>query len=435
MKTDSKNRKTGPKVSKQAVNVKPKGKYPKTAAKVTPTFSGFVKQLSQKEGKASEKGIVQSAPLAHLQYQEELQVKNRALDAFWHHFKLPGKPEAVIPSPRYRRYRTTSKRRAALRGGQLYLLFGDEKPSKQKRVFSESALEPVEHGRIYAFLQKKISDPAFKLLAGHLNYIVIRGSYAERAVIFNVDTMNGPLVRKLKIIAASLQKFDEGISGIYIYPGPSGSDYYLEDRQPVDLLHFKKIAGKGFLSVVHGPCRFSFHATSFSQVNESMVPVMLEQVKQLLAPEPGEDLVDLYCGYGLFSHYLASDYGSVLGIDAEGPSIRSAMQNKKTNTASSRTRFLAKRITGETISEIRPSVRREAILLDPPRKGVADGVIEALCRRFPHRVLHIHCGVDQIPASISQWKEGGFQVQRIVPLDMFPGTANLEVLIFLEPAR
>ena len=50
------------------------------------------------------------------------------------------------------------------------------------------------------------------------------------------------------------------------------------------------------------------------------------------------------------------------------------------------------------------------------------------------KVLHIHCGVDQIPDSLRQWKQQGYKIQRIVPLDMFPGTAALEVLILLQRA-
>lgn len=378
---------------------------------------------------------LRSAPLAHLPYEEELKIKNDALDRFWKHFRLPGKPDPVIGSPRPRNYRTTSKRRTVYRGSTLYLLFGDTTLAARKKPFIESPLEPREHSRIYSFLQKKISEPGFNLVAGHLNYLIIRGSYTEQAVIFNVDTMNGPLVRKLKILANHLQNLDSGITAAYIYLDPSGSDYYLEERRPADLLHFKKLFGKPHLAVAHKPCRYSFHPTSFSQVNEAMVPVMLEMARKLLGPAAGEDLLDLYCGYGLFSHYLAPGYQKVLGIDAEGPSIRSAMHNKKLNPSSGRTRFMALRITGKSVTQIQPPTHPEAILLDPPKKGPAEGVIAALCERFPNKVLHIHCGVDQIPDSIGQWQKGGYKVRRMVPLDMFPGSANLEVLILLAQSH
>jgi len=407
----------------------------KTKVQNDVTFAALLRPLVAVPKRPVPRVTLQSAPLAHLEYTEELRVKNEALQRFWQHFKLPGKPEPVIASPLPRYYRTTSKRRTVYRSSLLYLLLEEGKLSVQKKKFVVSPLEPRSHSRLYSFLQGKISEPPFKLVATHLNYLIIRGNYAEQAVIFNVDTLNGPLVRKLKIIADHLQKFDSSVTSAYIYPDPSCSDYYLEERQPSDILQFKKLFGKNHLSVTHHDVRYFFHPTSFSQVNESMVPVMLEEARQLLKPSCHESLIDLYCGYGLFSHYLAPGYKKVLGVEGEGPSVRSAMSNKKLNPASRKTRFIASRITDRSVEDRLPPPdgSPETILLDPPRKGPSDGVIGALCRRLPHKVLHIHCGVDQIPASMTQWRKGGFNVERIVPLDMFPGSANLEIMILFSP--
>jgi tRNA/tmRNA/rRNA uracil-C5-methylase (TrmA/RlmC/RlmD family) len=400
------------------------------------TFAGLLRPLISRPDRPLAPVTLQSSPLAHLDYQEELKIKNQALALFWQKNRLPGKPEEIIGSPKPRNYRTTSKRRTIVKGNTLYLLFNDRALRSQKKPFVESPLEPREHGRIFEFLQQKISEPAFKLVAGHLNYLIIRGSYTERVVIFNVDTLNGSLVRKLKLLAGHLQKLSDTVSSAYIYPDPSCSDYYLEEGQPSDILHFKKLFGRTDLSVSHHGCRYSYHPTSFSQVNEAMVPVMLDMAETLLEPNQTETFLDLYCGYGLFSHFLAPGYKQVVGIDAEGPSIRAAISNKKSNPGSKKSRFLSRRITARSVEKIPlpDDLGTETILLDPPRQGPQEGVINALSRREPSKVLHIHCGVDQIPQSLKQWQQNGYKVQRIVPLDMFPGTAGLEVLILLKKA-
>ena len=398
------------------------------------TFAGLLRPLVGEPAGQKDMVTLQSSPLAHLDYPEELTVKNGALGMFWTHFKLPGKPEPIVASPKPRRYRTTSKRKTVLKGKTLFLLFNDRALRFQKKPFVESPLEPPEHGRIFAFLQQKISEPAFTLVAAHLNYLIIRGSYTERAVIFNVDTLNGPLVRKLKLLAEHLQKLPDPITSVSIYPDPSRSDYYLEEGQPPDILKFKKLFGRTDLTVSHHGLRYSYHPTSFSQVNEAMVPVMLDKARALLKPDPAETLLDLYCGYGLFSHFLAPGYKQVVGIDAEGPAIRSAIFNKKLNPGSKKARFLARRLTAKSVEKIplADDPDAETILLDPPRQGTQEGVISALSRREPRKVLHIFCGVDQIPDSLKQWRRHGYKIKRIVPLDMFPGTAGLEVLILLE---
>jgi tRNA/tmRNA/rRNA uracil-C5-methylase (TrmA/RlmC/RlmD family) len=398
------------------------------------TFGGLLRPLIAEPSRPLSPATLQSSPLAHLEYPAELKIKNQALALFWQQYRLPGKPEPVIASPRPRGYRTTSKRKTVLKGSTLYLLFNDRAlRSQQKKPFVESPLEPPGHSRIYAFLQQKISEAPFKLVAAHLNYLIIRGSYRERAVIFNVDTLNGPLVRKLKMLAGHLRKLPEPVASAYIYTDPSCSDFYLEERQSTDILQFKKLFGKADLAVSHHGCRYFYHPTSFSQVNEAMVPLMLDMARTLLQPHPVETLLDLYCGYGLFSHFLAPGYKKVLGIDAEGPAIRAAISNKKHNPGSRKARFLARRITAAGIEKIPlpDDLGAEIILLDPPRQGPQEGVIAALSRRAPRKVLHIHCGVDQIPDSLRQWKQHGYKVRQIVPLDMFPGAVGLEVMILL----
>jgi len=404
------------------------------------SFAGLLLPLVPPAPEVISEDILHSSPLAHLDYGAELAIKNEGLAAYWNKHRLAGSPESIVASPRPRGYRTTSKRRGFLQGSTLYLLFGDHSKwgrPEHKKSFLASPLEPVEHERIYRFLQKKLSEGTYRLIAGHLNYLIIRGSYEEMAVIFNVDMMNGPLVRKLKMLAVHLQKLAEPIVAASAYLDPSKSDYYLESRRPSEGTSFKKLFGPDQLAVSHGGCRYLFHPTSFSQVNESMVEEMLTQARLLLAPDKKEQLLDLYCGYGLFSHFLAQDYKQVLAIDAEGPSIRSAVANTQLNKErGGAAKFLARRITRSLFEKGIPAASGpEAVLLDPPRQGPMPGVIKAICKRRPKKILHIFCGVDQIPASLKEWQANGFKVSRIVPLDMFPGSANLEVLVLLVPRQ
>lgn len=396
-------------------------------------FAGIVRNLAEKPSRPVNSVTFQAAPLAHLSYDDELALKDRALAGFWRSHRLPGNSTEVIASPRPRGYRTTSRRRAFLRGPYLYLSFGDKLSKNQKKGFLESPLEPPEHAAIYTFLQKKLSDPSYKLLASHLNHLIIRGNYKEMAVIFNVRKMDGALVRKLKMASEHLQKLKEPVTAAFAYFDPTGSDYYFEKQRSDDKMHFKKLFGPAELEVGFGQSRFRFHPTSFSQVNESIVETMLGQALTLLAPDNNEQLADLYCGYGLFSHYLAAEYKKVIGIDSEGPSIRAAQANAKLNRTGAKCRFIARNITPKTIADLLPpSTEPLAVILDPPRQGPQRGVIAALGERQPQKVLHIFCGVDQIPESLAEWSANNYRVEKVVPLDMFPGTPNLEVLILLK---
>ena len=393
-------------------------------------LQSLASELSQTQLKESGPIEDRSAPLAHLDYKIELQMKNRGLGMFWQQYNLPGIPNPVLPSPKPRAYRTTSKRKAFYKKSKLYLSIGSDGAPEGKVTFRSSSLEPFEHAEIYRFLQEKLNDNSARIVATHLNYLIVRGGYDERIVIFNVDAMSGPIVRKLKMIAAQLQDIPGLVNAAFIYLDPSHSDYYLESKRPEVSVPFKKLFGPAKLMIKHDGCRYSYDPTSFSQVNESIVPLMLQTARQLLQPKSTEYLLDLFCGYGLFSHYLAPDYQGVLAIDAEGPAIRSAISSCKLNSGHHRPKFLAGKITAPTLGHLlQTRSDEEVLLLDPPRQGPQPGVIDVLGKRQPRKVLHIFCGVDQIPTSIREWQRNGYEIQQVVPLDMFPGSANLEVLI------
>jgi hypothetical protein len=129
-----------------------------------------------------------------LDYKDELRIKDNAIQEFWDVNRLAGNPQKIIASPLPRNYRTTSKRRVYMEPGNLQ--FDRE----------DSMLEPEEHNKIYAFLFDKLITPAYKPLAYALNWIIIRGTYQYRVVIFNIKKIDASIVRKLKLISDALKE-------------------------------------------------------------------------------------------------------------------------------------------------------------------------------------------------------------------------------------
>ncbi len=359
--------------------------------------------------------------LAPLDYKDELQVKNAAIREFWEVNRLPRGPQPVVASPMPRNYRTTSKRRIEMNPGDLRFNAYD------------SILEPEEHNAIYRMLFEKLITPAYKPLAYALNWIIIRGTYKYRVVIFNVKKMDASIVRKLKQISEVLQQSPYHVTAAHAYLDATESDYYLEAKRPTDGLSFKQLFGPRELSLDLGHFRLKYPATGFSQINESQIHNLIKSASRLLALEPGDRFLDLYCGYGLFSFGLGEAAKSVLGVEWEGPSIETAKASAK--FLKKNYRFIAGKIDEQFLQMRLPRVSAdepERILLDPPRKGTEPGVIRALAARHPVRVLHIFCGTDEIPDAIKEWERFGYRVKEVLPMDLFPGTPHLETLIALE---
>jgi tRNA/tmRNA/rRNA uracil-C5-methylase (TrmA/RlmC/RlmD family) len=369
-------------------------------------------------------------PLAALDYAEELALKQAAMLAFWQEHRLPGDPDAVVAAPVPRGYRTTTKRRAVLGPKGLAFIFpGAPSP---RRSLAPSALDLPDHHAVYSFLIEQISHPRARPFASKLNWVIVRGTAGGLAVILNVRLFDAAIVRAAKKLAEALQSASLGVRAGFLYLDPTASDYYLETRRPEGLLSFKRLFGPDALEVAPSGVRLRFPPTVFSQVNGPMLGVMTESLRALITPVEGLTLLDLYCGYGLFSLTAARDAGHVTGVDFDGPAISAARANAKHLGCTDRMRFLSGRIDGAFIEERILAARDpEVILLDPPRQGTASGVIPALAARAPERIVHICCGTDEIPGEAATWARTGYRIKRAVPLDLFAGTASIETMLLL----
>lgn len=365
--------------------------------------------------------------LSVLDYAEEIQTKQKAFNLFCEKNGLQS-PEKIVESPLQRNYRTTTKRRAVFDGEKFRLTFGED---DDRPEFAE-ALEPQEHLEIYRFVERTLQKTVFRQLAEAMNWLIVRGSYRSRAVIFNVAEMKASVVRKLKLIGEHLNAANLGVVSAHVYFDPTRSDYYLEAVRPTNSLSFKTLYGPRQLSLDLGKFRLKYPVTGFSQINESQIPNLLNVAAELLAPKKSESLLDLYCGYGLFSLGLGEKFRATLGVEWEGASIECAKASAKFLKRGS-ARFIAGKIDSRFVGTSIPKFEGpEVALLDPPRKGTEPGVIAELARRNPECVLHIFCGTDEIPRELNQWRLAHYAVQKIQPLDLFPGTPHLETAVLLE---
>jgi tRNA/tmRNA/rRNA uracil-C5-methylase (TrmA/RlmC/RlmD family) len=376
-----------------------------------------------------------AAVLAGLDYGLELQLKNSALAGFWKHHQLPGRPQAIIGSPQPRHYRTTSKRRV------LEADAGGRPERRGRRIYSEgedaAILEAPGHAPIFAALGELLLRPGFTPLARALNFVIIRGTYAEFAVIFNLHSMNRGVHRLLLKAVAVLNSLEANVVSAFLYLDPSRSPYYLETERPRGPFPIKKLYGRERFRLRLGGLTFAVPPVSFSQVNESLLPLLLGNAGELLAGEGRERLLDLYCGYGLFTFFLRPHYREIIAVDAAAASIRAGNSMLAPSPGQARVSFKILSIARDSLDAALPpplAPGEEDVLLDPPRRGADGAVIRSIARRRPGRILHLFCASEEMPDGIGIWRRCGYRVWRIVPLDMFAGTLQLETMILFLPS-
>lgn len=371
-------------------------------------------------------------------YADELSIKQAGLNAFWKAHGLPGNAPGIIPSPRGRNYRTTSKRKAVRANGRFGFSMGYREKAKDGGLPPDGAeLEAELHGKIYAAALEILRKPHYQPLADALNFFIIRGTYRYAAAVLNVFRLSGDVVRKAKAFAEELRKAEPGTAGVSLYFDESRSEYYFESFRPHSPVAFKKLSGSSLLDLaLPGRPKLLYPLSVFSQVNESMLPVFTDTAFQLLRLTGKTRFIDLYCGYGLFALYGAEQARNVIGIDFENASVKAARANAEHLLPGRDIRFEAAPVTADTLEGLLPPPDPEhipeTILLDPPRNGTADGVISAIAARRPEKVLAVYCGIEQMAKEWRLWRANGFELAQARCFDMFPGSPNLETMLLLK---
>ena len=169
------------------------------------------------------------------------------------------------------------------------------------------------------------------------------------------------------------------------------------------------------------------HISSFFQSNRFLRERMLQTVGELTQFEKDERFIDIGCGVGFFTLYLARRGNPGTGIDRDHKSISPARENARINNIgpisfmSADASFLPTRgHAGQTI------------VLDPPRAGLSAGARAAITGLKPRRIVYVSCNPTTFARDIRDFHAAGYTPRRIVFIDMFPATMHIEAIGLLE---
>ncbi|MBM2840131.1 MAG: hypothetical protein HW412_659 [Bacteroidetes bacterium] len=371
-----------------------------------------------------------------LTYDSEVSLKNAALQLFWSQHFPAELLSTIVPSPLGRAYRTVTKRRA-FRGREfvtLGLIAPTEEGSYKPFDAVQCAIEPEGHAAIYRKVQEILTKPYATPLADSLNYVIIKGSYTEYTLIFNVRELTSEVVRAVNTLSKSLTHSFKEIVGVFLYQDETSGRFYLERKRKDGRPQLRKIHGNPEIYQRICGKSFLYSPLAFSQINQSIMEPFVSCAGDLLDLTADTTLFDLYCGYGMFALCLSEKAESVIGVEISSESIASAIANARRQKVLN-VRFLRSDITAESVARLMEQARpeRTVALLDPPRSGTAAGVIECIAARRPVRVLHIFCNIDTLPAEVKRWTDNGYSIARVIPFDMFPGTSSIEMMMLLAP--
>ena len=176
---------------------------------------------------------------------------------------------------------------------------------------------------------------------------------------------------------------------------------------------------------------FRLSVPSFYQVNRDQAEVLYRKAVEYAGLTGGELVVDLYCGAGTITQVMAGGAGRVIGAEIVPEAIKDARENARRNGIENVEFFCgdAAQLAADFAGR---GLRPDVICVDPPRKGLAPGVIAAAAQMAPQRVVYVSCDPGTLGRDVKRFAEYGYRVQRAAACDLFPGTRHVETVCLLS---
>lgn len=175
-----------------------------------------------------------------------------------------------------------------------------------------------------------------------------------------------------------------------------------------------------------GEAEFATQAPSFFQVNSAQAAKLVEEVLAGIGDLNGAYVADLYAGGGTFSIPLALAGADVVAVEAAGSSVRDLRHNADANGVD------IDIIGGDAARELSSLGELDALVVDPPRAGLAESAIGDIAAASPEVIAYVSCDPATWARDIGRIERHGYKLQRATPVDMFPQTFHVETVALLS---
>ncbi|GAB6985040.1 TRAM domain-containing protein [Nocardioides pyridinolyticus] len=177
----------------------------------------------------------------------------------------------------------------------------------------------------------------------------------------------------------------------------------------------------------YGERAFAVEADGFWQVHPGAPRALVAAVLDALEPRPGEAVLDLYSGVGLFARFLAEAVGPtgrVLAVEGD----RTASDHARTNLAGLPGVTIECGAVDRVLAAPLPPAFSSAdlVVLDPPREGARARVVEQVVQRGPRAVAYVACDPAALARDVATFQELGYQLRSLRAFDIFPMTSHVE---------
>ena len=278
--------------------------------------------------------------------------------------------------------------------------------------------------------ENKIKSYDEKTGKGLIRHALIRYGFKTKEIMVCL-VVNGKRLPKAERLIEKLIQI-EGMTSITISPNTRRDNVIMGDSYEI-------LWGQGYITDYIGNVKYQISPLSFYQVN----PVQTEKLYGLAleyADLKGDETVwDLYCGIGTISLFLAQKAKQVYGVEIVPQAIDDAKENAKINAIDNAEFFVGK--AEEVLPEYYAEYEREhngetahadVIVVDPPRKGCDETLLETIVKMQPEKVVYVSCDSATLARDLKYLCANGYEIKMCRGVDQFPQSVHVETIVLLS---
>ncbi|HSH36773.1 MAG TPA: 23S rRNA (uracil(1939)-C(5))-methyltransferase RlmD, partial [Schnuerera sp.] len=192
-----------------------------------------------------------------------------------------------------------------------------------------------------------------------------------------------------------------------------------------------KLYGEDRILDYIGEYKFLISPKSFFQVNSVQTEVLYNKVVEYLSLNGNETVADLYCGIGTIALYISRYAKKVYGVEIVKDAIEDAKENVRLNNVDNVEFIIGK--SEEVLPKLnKKGIKLDAIVLDPPRKGLDKELIDSIIDANPEKIVYVSCNPSTLARDLGYLVKKGYKVLEAQPVDMFPHTMHVECIALLQ---
>lgn len=258
---------------------------------------------------------------------------------------------------------------------------------------------------------------------GLVRHVLIRKGFATGELMVCL-IINGEKLPHADELVEELQGV-EGMVSISVNVNKKRDNVILGDE-------VKVLWGSEYIHDVIGDVTYRISPLSFFQVNPVQTKKLYDLVVEFAGLEGSEVVWDLYCGTGSISLYLARHAREVHGVEVIPQAIEDARANAESNGIDNARFYVGK--AEEAVPRLfeKEGIHADVIVVDPPRKGCDEALLETMLQMQPERIVYVSCDSATLARDLRVLCDGGYEMRRVRGIDQFSQTVHCESCVLLS---